>query len=89
MCSTCGAKVQGFAGPEAEQAYARALALCQRVSETPQLFSVLRGLWQFYNGRGVYQTARELGEQCLHLAQQGHDSSRRLEAHHTLGPPIS
>jgi predicted ATPase len=54
------------------------------VGETPQLFSVLRGLWQFYNGRGAYQTARELGEQCLQLAQQGHDTARLLEAHHTL-----
>jgi predicted ATPase len=75
---------KGFAAPEVEHAYARARALCQRVGETPQLFAVLRGLWQFYNGRGEYQTARELGEQCLHLAQQGHDTARLLEAHHTL-----
>ena len=75
---------KGFAAPEVEQAYARARALCQRVGETPQLFSVLRGLWQFYNGRGEYQTARELGEQCLHLAQHGSDTARLLEAHHTL-----
>ena len=61
---------KGFAAPEVEQAYARARVLCQRVGETPQLFSVLRGLWQFYNGRGSYQTARELGEQCLQRAQQ-------------------
>jgi predicted ATPase/class 3 adenylate cyclase len=75
---------KGFAAPEAERAYARARELCQRGGETPQLFSVLRGLWQFYNGRGAYQTARELGEQCLQLAQQGHDTARLLEAHHTL-----
>ena len=75
---------KGFAAPEVEQAYARARALCQQVGETPQGFSVLRGLWQFYNGRGEYQTARELGEQCLQLAQQGHDTARLLEAHHTL-----
>jgi predicted ATPase len=75
---------KGFAAPEAEHAYARARELCQRGGETPQLFSVLRGLWQFYNGRGEYQTARELGEQCLQLAQQGHDTARLLEAHHTL-----
>ncbi len=75
---------KGFAAPEVEHAYARARTLCQRVGETPQLFSVLRGLWQFYNGRGEYQTARELGEQCLLLAQQGHDTARLLEAHHTL-----
>jgi hypothetical protein len=75
---------KGFAAPEVEHAYARARALCQRVGETPQRFSVLRGLWQFYNGRGEYQTARELGEQCLHLAQRGHDTAHLLEAHHTL-----
>src|SRR5262245_34153552 len=75
---------KGFASSEAERVYARARALCSRVGETPQLFSVLRGLWQFYNGRGAYQTARELGEQCLQLAQQGHDTARLLEAHHTL-----
>jgi predicted ATPase len=75
---------KGFAAPEAEQAYSRARALCEIAGEAPQRFSVLRGLWQFYNGRGAYQTARELGEQCLQLAQQGHDSARRLEAHHTL-----
>jgi predicted ATPase len=75
---------KGFAAPEAEHAYARARALCQRVGETPQLFSVLRGLWQFYNGRGAYQTARELGEQCLQRAQQEDDTARLVEAHHTL-----
>ena len=75
---------KGFAAPEVEHAYARARALCESASEAPQRFSVLRGLWQFYNGRGAYQTARELGEQCLQLAQQGDDTARLLEAHHTL-----
>src|SRR5262249_5446674 len=75
---------KGFAAPEVEHAYARAQALCQQVGETPQRFAVLRGLWQFYNERGAYQTARELGEQCLRLAQQGDDPARLLEAHHTL-----
>jgi predicted ATPase len=75
---------KGFAAPEVEHAYARARELCQRGGETPQRFSVLRGLWQFYNARGAYQTARELGEQCLQLAQQGNDTARLLEAHHTI-----
>jgi predicted ATPase len=75
---------KGIAAPEVEHAYARARALCQRVGETPQLFSVLRGLWQFYNGRGEYQTARELGEQCLRRAQQENDTAHLVEAHHTL-----
>ena len=32
---------KGFAAPEVEHAYARARALCQRVGETPQLFSIV------------------------------------------------
>jgi predicted ATPase len=75
---------KGFAAPEAEQAYARARALSESAGESPQRFFVLRGLWQFYNGRGACQTARELGEQCLQLAQQGRDTERLLEAHHAL-----
>jgi predicted ATPase len=75
---------KGFAAPEVEHAYARARVLCQRVGETPQLFSVLRGLWQFYNGRGAYLTALELGEQCLRRAQQEDDTAHLVEAHHTL-----
>jgi predicted ATPase len=75
---------KGFAASEAEHAYARARELCRSVGDTPQLFSVLRGLWQFYNGRGAYQAAREVGEQCLQLAKQGRDTARLLEAHHTL-----
>jgi hypothetical protein len=32
----------------------------------------------------VLVPARELGEQCLQLAEQGHDTGRLLEAHQTL-----
>ena len=52
-----------------EQAYTRARELCRQVGETPQLLSVLCGLGRFYNIRAEYQTARELGEQFLRLAQ--------------------
>ena len=37
---------------EVEQAYARALALCERAGEIPQLFSVLRGLSSFLSTQG-------------------------------------
>ena len=73
---------QGFAAPEAGQAYARARELCQQIGETPQLFTVLRGLWVFYVVRAEYQTARELGERCLTLAQQPPRPVPPLEAHH-------
>ena len=76
---------KGLAAPEVAAAYHRARALCQKVGETPQLFLVLRGLVPFYVGRGELQTARELGEQMLSLAQRGHDPARLADAHIMLG----
>jgi class 3 adenylate cyclase/tetratricopeptide (TPR) repeat protein len=74
-----------WAAPEVECAYARARALCQQIGETPQLFSVLYGLWLYYEVRADLRTALELGEQCLKLAQSVHDPARILVAHFALG----
>jgi predicted ATPase/class 3 adenylate cyclase/DNA-binding winged helix-turn-helix (wHTH) protein len=76
---------KGNAAPEVEQTYARARALCAQVGETPQLFSVLRGLCRFYSNRGALPTARELGEQLNRLAQRTAEPARLLEAHDALG----
>ena len=72
-------KVAG--APEVGTAYTRARALCQQVGETPQLFPALRGLWEFYQIRGELETARELANELLTLAQRGQDSALLLEAH--------
>ncbi|MBI3797574.1 MAG: tetratricopeptide repeat protein, partial [Deltaproteobacteria bacterium] len=83
-----GASLQatkGYAAPEVEQAYTRARELCRQVGETPQLFSVLLGLGAFYFTRAELQTARELGEQCLALAQRIQDPARLVPAHYLLG----
>jgi len=76
---------RGYAAPEVERAYARARELCQRLGETPQLFRVFLGLFAFYLVRGEFQTARELGEQLLRLAQSEHNPARLLGAHQALG----
>jgi len=76
---------KGYAAPEVLQAYARARELCQQVGESTQFFLVLRGLWSFYLHRVELQTARELGEQLLTLAQHIGDPALLLEAHHALG----
>src|SRR5262249_54373028 len=76
---------KGYAAPEVLQAYARAREICQQVGETPQLFQVLRGLWVFYLHRVELQTAREVGEQLLTLAQHVDDPALLLEAHRALG----
>jgi predicted ATPase len=76
---------KGWAAPEVEHAYSRALELCQQVGETPQLFSALFGLQAFYTHRAKLQTARKLAEQGLALAQRVQDPALLLEACHMLG----
>ena len=76
--------IKGQAAPEVEHAYARARELCQQIGETPQLFPVLLGLWRFYLVRGILQTAHELGEQLLRLAQRVRDPAQLLAAHQAL-----
>jgi class 3 adenylate cyclase/predicted ATPase len=76
---------RSWAAPEVGAAYARALELCRQLDETSQLFRVLQGLWTFYIVRAECETARELGEQCLSLAQSAQDPVLLLEAHLALG----
>jgi class 3 adenylate cyclase/predicted ATPase len=75
---------KGYAAPERQHAYARALELCQHIGETPQRFPVLFGLWQCYALGAQWQTARAVGEQLLSLAQRQHDSGLLIEAHRAL-----
>jgi TOMM system kinase/cyclase fusion protein len=77
--------VKGQGVLEVERAYTRARELCQQVGETPELFPVLWGLWRFYLVWAEYQTARELAEQGLSLAQRDQDPALMLVAHHALG----
>jgi predicted ATPase len=79
------AATKGLAAPETGHAYTRARALCQQVGETPLLFPVLGGLVIFCLNRGEVQTARELGEQMLSLAQRVHDPVGLANAHISLG----
>jgi class 3 adenylate cyclase/predicted ATPase len=76
---------KGHAAPEVEQVYTQAYALCQQVGETPELVPVLFGLWRFYNTRSQFQTARDLGETLLRLAQRAHDPALSVVAHSALG----
>jgi class 3 adenylate cyclase/predicted ATPase len=76
---------KGLAAPDVERAYARARELCAQVGGTPELFPVLRGLVLYYLTRGQLQTATELGEQLLRLAQAQPDPALLMLARHMLG----
>jgi class 3 adenylate cyclase/predicted ATPase len=76
---------RGYAAPEVGTAYVRARELCQQIGETPQLFLALAGLLKFYLARGELQTAQEMAEQLLRLAQQVQDPTLVMTAHASLG----
>src|SRR4029450_9428338 len=76
---------KGNAAPEVERAYTRARELCQQVGEAPQLVPVLLGLWRYYVTRPQHQTAREIGETLLRLAQRTDDPALAVVAHYALG----
>ena len=80
---------KGFAAPEVERTYERAHELCQQLGETPEFFRVLAGLWMFrLCGNYELQTARELAEQLLQLAQHEHDSAHLRLALPALGSTL-
>jgi class 3 adenylate cyclase/predicted ATPase len=76
--------VRGWAAPETGHAYTRARELCQEVGEISQLLLVVYGLWLFHFLRGELQTARELAEQLLSLAQRAQDPSALLWVYDAL-----
>jgi predicted ATPase len=79
---------KGYAAPEVGQTFSRARELCQKIGETPQLFSVLHGLHRFYFVRAELQTARELGEQILRLAQGQQDPVLLVSAQRVMGATL-
>jgi predicted ATPase len=84
------AAAKGQGAPEFGEAYARARELCRQVGETPgQLFPVLFGLWYFHLARSEMQTACEIGQQLLSLAQSADDPALLLAAHRALGQNLS
>ena len=76
---------KGFASAELEQVFERARTLVQQVGESPQLFPLLRGLAVLYMVRAKFETASELGQQLLILAQNLDDEGCVIEAHLLLG----
>ena len=76
---------RGQAAPEVEQTYSQAYALCQQVEDTAQLLPVLAGLRLFYVMQAAHQTAQELGQRLLTLAERHHDQAFQLEAQVALG----
>ena len=70
---------------EVERAYARALELCEKAGEIPQLFPVLRGLTSFYILRTESEKALQMGERILRLAEHLGDIDMQIEGKLIMG----
>jgi predicted ATPase len=87
MQMTLGIQLQlarGYAAPEAETIYARARALCEPDQESQTLFSVLWGLWMYYEVHARLGKSWELAEKLFTLAQEAADPARLLYARQAL-----
>jgi DNA-binding winged helix-turn-helix (wHTH) protein/predicted ATPase len=76
---------RGYATPEVEQTYSRALALCDTLGDAPERFAVLFGLAAWHFVRGECTEGHKLAEQLLHLAQRQNDPAMQVEAHAAMG----
>jgi adenylate cyclase len=76
--------VKGYADPEAQQAYNRALELCHATDANARLYEIIWGLHESYFFQGEYQKARAACEHCWRLAQQSGDPELLLQAHHAF-----
>jgi tetratricopeptide (TPR) repeat protein len=78
------ASVKGAGFQDIMHRYRRAWELCQQVGDQRQLATVLAGQRRFYLMRGDLQSALEVAEELLKVAQQLDDVSLCLHAHFEL-----
>ena len=79
---------KGYAAPEVGETYAYARQLCAHLDDPHQLFTGLRGQWNYSLVRAELQTAHALGAQLLTLAQQSQDSAMLVTAHSVIGATL-
>lgn len=72
--------IKGYAAPDVQRNFARALEVCRAIGETSQLFLVLFGLYGFYLVHSERDTTIELSEQLSRFAEHTQDPDLLLEA---------
>lgn len=77
--------MQGYASPEIKRIYDRASHLCQKLGDSPDLFTSLDGLTRYYGLTGDFDMAIRLGEQMLTIAQSTRETGLLLEAYRHMG----
>ena len=78
----------GYAAPEVEANYARALELSRSAGEDASLFPSLLGLWQFSMVGGRAEISAEFGRQLLSFAEKSGDSTQLMLARRAIGTSL-
>ena len=60
--------IKGYASPEVEMIYKRAMETCARMTEDTQNFAIIYGFWRFYLLRADYTNAMSLSDQLVRMA---------------------
>jgi class 3 adenylate cyclase/predicted ATPase len=77
--------VKGWAAADVERVYTRARDLCGQLSDPPELFPVLFGLWAMYFLRADLLTAHEHAGELLRRAQSMQNTTPLMFAYQALG----
>ena len=76
---------KGYAAIEVERAYARARELSVQVEDSPQMPTILWGLWVFYPTRGPLEMALQIAEQYRVFAERQQLTPLLLETCQLVG----
>jgi predicted ATPase len=85
MLGSAWMATRGFAVREVSQAYGRARELCRDTTDSADLVRVLAGLGLLQINQGELQSARDIGEQLLGLAERSGQSELFVSGHELLG----
>jgi serine phosphatase RsbU (regulator of sigma subunit)/predicted ATPase len=71
---------RGYAAPEVGPVFRRARALCERVGQTPQLFTMMWGNFAFHIVRGDFRICTELADEAMAFGERLDDAGILMEA---------
>jgi len=76
---------RGYAEPEVEKTFSRALELCKEIGDAPQLFSLQVGLWSYFQIGGPVQNALDVAKALIRLAEAEDSPAKKVQALYSLG----
>ena len=71
---------RGYAAPEVGPIFHRARALCERVEQRPELFTLMWGNFAYHIVRGDFRICSELADEAMMFGERFHDPGILMEA---------